>query len=146
MSAAPRVAKLGRMSTSPVEPLGAEPRHRVIAVLPSHGEAVAAIADLEDAGFPRQGIGALCGVDGLERLDPTGRYHGLWGRIVRTTQVVFAWADDVADDSDHIARGGVGLSVPAVTPDEARRASEILRGHGARHVRFFGSLTFTELS
>ena len=126
--------------------LEAEPRHRVIAILPGRDDASAAIADLDAAGFPRQGIGALKGANGLERLDPTGRYHGLWGRIVRTTQVVFAWADEVAHDADHIGRGGVGLSIPAATPDEARRAAEILKRHGAQHVRYFGSLTFTELS
>jgi hypothetical protein len=129
-----------------VDRLEAEPRHSVIAILPGGENASAAVADLVAAGFPRRGIGALCGDNGLERLDPTGRYHGLWGRIVRTTQVVFAWADEVAHDAEHIGRGGVGLSVPAATPDEARRAAEILRRHGAQHIRYFGSLTFTELS
>ena len=131
---------------TPPGDLHPEPWRRVVGALPGPDEAALAIADLEAAGYPGDEIYALCGADGLRRLDPTGRHHGLWGRLVRGTDVVMASADDIAHNADHIARGGVVVTVPAETRHDAGQAALIIKRHGGTHVRYFGSLTVTDLS
>lgn len=132
--------------TPPPGDLHPEPRHRVVAALPEPSEAARAIDELEAVGFPRDRIYGLYGEDGLRRLDPTGRHHGFRGRLLRTTQMIIAAGDDITIDAEHIAEGGVVLTVPAANPDEAGRAAHVLKAHGGTHVRYFGRLTVTELS
>jgi hypothetical protein len=55
------------------------PSHRVVAALPGPNEATASLEDLTEAGFPREDIYAICGEAGVQRIDPSGKHHGLHG-------------------------------------------------------------------
>jgi hypothetical protein len=52
------------------------PSHRVVGVFPGLDQATASVLELSDAGFAREEIHAICGEEGLRRLDPSGKHHG----------------------------------------------------------------------
>lgn len=66
----------------PPEGLVTYPANRVAALDDPH-EACAAIGELREQGFDGDEIFALAGSEGAERLDVSGRHHGLQGRADR---------------------------------------------------------------
>jgi hypothetical protein len=120
------------------------PPHRVIGVLPGLDQATATVLELGDAGFAPEEIHAICGEEGLRRLDPSGKHHGLRGRLIRAVdnvtsdETLFEYADD-------LTAGAVIVSVPAPNDEVRARAAHILREHGATRMRYFGAATTTEL-
>jgi hypothetical protein len=115
----------------------------VAGLLPDCDAAAAAVADLDAAGFGDALV--LSGPEGLERLDVTGRHHGLRGRIYR---FVGEWSDEheeLARAEKHLRSGGVVLRVQA---DEQKKAeaARILREHGSTHSVYFGRFTFEPLA
>ena len=120
------------------------PSHRVIGVLPGPDEATASVAELSDAGFAREEIHAICGEEGIRRLDPSGSHHGLRGRLVRAADYVTS-DDTLSDYADDLTAGAVIVSVPAADDETQARAADILREHGAMRMRSYGGATMTEL-
>jgi len=125
--------------------LAKTPRHRVLARLPGPDDAVAVVEALTKAGIPAAEVFVLCGPAGALRLDPSGRHHGLKGRLIRSVQAVTAYGDEIYDDAAHLAAGGVIISTPARNPDEREVAQRVLRHHGATEMRYFGESTFEEV-
>jgi len=121
------------------------PSQRVIASLPGPDEATASLSDLIDAGFPEHDIYAICGEAGLERLDPSGKHHGLHGRVIRAVENVAAAADSLFDYAHDLESGAVLISVPAPDDELRSHAAHILREHGGTRMRYFGTGTITEL-
>jgi hypothetical protein len=113
-------------------------------VLPGLDQATATVLELGDAGFAPEEIHAICGEEGLRRLDPSGKHHGLRGRLIRAVdnvtsdETLFEYADD-------LTAGAVIVSVPAPNDEVQARAAHILREHGATRMRYFGAATTTEL-
>jgi hypothetical protein len=129
----------------PAPPLLRTPSHRVIAVVPGPDEAMASLSDLTEAGFPRDDIYVICGEAGVRRIDPSGKHHGLHGRVIRAVENASA-ADDTLFEYAHDVNGGAILvSVPAVDTELRSRAANILREHGGTRMRYFGTGTITEL-
>ncbi len=121
------------------------PQNRLLGWLAGPDQATEAIAELEAAGFGHDSIYVISGEDGLRHLDPTGRHHGLRGRVIRLAQTVTFLGDDILDVSQHVAGGGVLVSVPTGNDEEVATGARVLRAHGADHLRHFGSLTYTDL-
>lgn len=121
----------------PPEGLLTAPENRVVAHMDSPEAVAAAIDDLAQAGFERDEIFVLCGAKGAERLDVSGRDHGLKGRIYR----IIEWIGDerglLLRSEEHLAAGGLVVSVPA--DDEAKAtAARILGDHGGHEMAHFG--------
>ena len=121
------------------------PSNRVIGVLPGLDEATASVLELSEAGFAQEEIHAICGEEGVRRLDPSGKHHGLRGRLVRAVQNVASTDDTLFEYADDLAAGAVIVSVPALDDETRSRAAHVLRDHGATKMRHFGAATITEL-
>jgi hypothetical protein len=95
------------------------------------------VQDLVAQGFDRDGIYVLCGPKGAERLDVSGRHHGLRGRVYRLLEWLSDEKGGLFRARDHLAAGGLVLSVPA---DESQKATaaRILGGHGGHGMAHFG--------
>jgi hypothetical protein len=119
--------------------------HRVVGVLPGLDEAAASLVDLSEAGFADEEIHAISGEEGVRRLDPTGKHHGLRGRLIRTVENVAADDDILFGYADDLAAGAVLVSVPAPDDETRTRAAHVLHEHGGEKVRYFGPATITEL-
>jgi len=136
---------LNAMFAPPSGKLAYEPHHRLIAHVASPDDAAAAVDALHDAGFPRDDVVVLCGDDAVRRLDPTGRHHGLRGRIVRALERVFEAEDLLDEDAAYLRSGGVIVAAPAHTPDERTTATRVLHAHGGTDMRYHGELTWEEV-
>jgi hypothetical protein len=121
----------------PPEGLLTAPEDSVVALLDEPDAAEAAIEELTAAGFERDGIYVLCGPKGAERLDVSGRHHGLRGRVYRLLE----WMGDekglLFRARDHLAAGGLSMTVPA-DDDRKADAARILGRHGAHGMAHFG--------
>lgn len=129
----------------PPESLAHEPRHRVIAHLPGPDEATAAVSALIDTGIPATEIFVVCGEEGARRIDPSGKHHGLKGRLVRAAETVFSAEDTIKEDTAHLDAGGVIISAPADDADERKRALHALRVHGGSDMRYYGATTWEDV-
>jgi len=109
----------------------------VIALLDEPDQAEAAVQDLVAQGFDGDGIWVLCGPKGAERLDVSGRQHGLRGRVYRLLEWLSDEKGGLFRARDHLETGGLVVSVPA---DEGQKstAARILGGHGGHGMAHFG--------
>jgi len=121
----------------PPEGLIPYPTNRVRALMDDPDQVAAAVADLVQAGFERSEIFLLAGPLGAERLDVTGRHHGLRGRIYRFLEHLGDEYEQLVVAADHLKAGGLLLMVPA---DEGNKdlAARILKGHGGGRLVHFG--------
>jgi hypothetical protein len=115
-----------------------KPQHdSVVAFIDDPDQVEAAMEELVEQGFDRDRIWVLCGTKGAERLDVSGRHNGLRGRVYRLIE----WMSDekgiLFRARDHLAAGGLVVSVPA-DEDQKASAARILRGHGGHGMAHFG--------
>ncbi len=121
------------------------PINRVTALMDDPDEAVAAMEDLVQAGFQRDQIFVLCGPKGAERMDVSGKHHGLRGRLYRFVERALGELGDVvAGRAEHMAGGGLWMSVPA-TEDQKSRVADILGRHGGHGMLHHGKFHWVEL-
>jgi hypothetical protein len=127
----------GRNFPEPPEGLVKPQDDSVVAFLDDPDQLEAAVAELVEQGFERDRIWVLGGTEGVERLDGDGRHHGLRGRVYRLVE----WMGDekgiLFRARDHLASGGLLLSVPA-NEDEKASAARVLGAHGAHGMAHFG--------
>ena len=113
------------------------PDGSVVAQLDDPEEVAAAVEELVEAGFDREGMWVLCGSQGAERLDVTGRDHGLKGLVYRFVERIGDEREVLLQLEEHLSSGGPALTVSA--DEEARStAARILGGHGAHDMAHFG--------
>lgn len=128
----------------PPEGLLLYPAGAVIALMTDADAVSSAMDDLTGAGFPRDEMYVLVGPAGAERLDVTGRHHGLLGRIYRILGHLGDDHEELSRAVNHLRGGGLALRFPA-SGDEKAVAARILREHGARHAVYMGKTTFESL-
>jgi hypothetical protein len=87
----------------------------------------------------------LCGDEAVRRLDPTGRHHGLRGRLVRAVQTIFAAEPVLQEDAAYLEHGGVIVTAPARDPQERKTATDTLRNNGGSDMRYYGDATWEEV-
>ena len=109
----------------------------VIAFLDEPDQAEAAVKDLVAQGFDGDGIYVLCGPKGAERLDVSGRHHGLRGRVYRLLEWLGDEKGGLLRARDHLAAGGLVISVPA-DEDQRSTAAHTLGNHGGHDMAHFG--------
>ena len=122
---------------APPEGLLTAPEDRVLAHMDDPEAVASALDELAGAGFDRDHVWVLCGPQGAERLDVTGRDHGLKGRVYRMVEWIGDERELLLDLQQHLASGGLALSVPA-DDEGAATAGRILREHGGHDVVHFG--------
>jgi hypothetical protein len=130
----------------PAPDLLREPRHQLVARLPGPDEAMSALSELSNAGISTAEAFVVCGDEGVRRLDPTGRHHGLKGRLVRAVQYVTSYGDLIEEDAQHLETGGVIVVLPAEDPHARAEALRILRAEQASRVRYYGDTTYEDLA
>jgi hypothetical protein len=110
----------------------------VVAFLDGPDQVEAAMEELVEKGFDGDRIYVLCGPKGAERLDVSGEHHGLRGRVYRLLE----WMSDekgiLFRARDHLAAGGLVMSVPADEEQKAT-AARVLGAHGGYGMAHFGS-------
>lgn len=119
------------------------PAGNLIALMTDGDAVAAALDDLTRSGFPRDKMYVLAGPAGAERLDVTGRHHGLRGRVYRSLQVGDEH-EELLRAADHLQAGGLAVRVPA-DKDEKAEAARILGEHGAVHIVYMGKATYETL-
>ncbi|HEX2046552.1 MAG TPA: hypothetical protein VHF27_02230 [Acidimicrobiales bacterium] len=121
----------------PPDGLLTTPENRVLAHMDRPGDVAAVIEQLGNAGVPPDQVYVLRGPKGAERLDVSGEQHGLRGRTYR----IMEWMGDERDvllrSGDHVAAGGLVVTVPTDEADKAE-AARILADHGAHDIAHFG--------
>jgi len=121
----------------PPEGLLTTPTNRVSAEMEDPDEVGAAIEDFVRAGVERRDIVVLAGREGAERLDVTGRHHGLRGRLHRFVEPLGDEYCELMAAGEHLKGGGLLILVPA---DDGNKdaAARILKTHGGHRVVHFG--------
>jgi hypothetical protein len=121
----------------PPDGLLTAPENRVLAHLDTPDALNAAVEDLVQAGFVQDEIFVLCGPKGAQRLDVSGREHGLRGRVYR----VMEWMGDEREvllrSGRHLEAGGLVVTVPTDGSDKGT-AGRILAEHGGHDIAHFG--------
>jgi uncharacterized protein (TIGR02246 family) len=117
------------------------PTNRVVGTIADAAQAHAAVEALVTAGFDRQSIDVLHGQDDLSRLDPTGAEHGLLERLQRALIRTGGPVEEYKHLTHHVEDLRAGRFVIMVlAPERDLRivAADILNGHGAEFVGFYG--------
>ncbi|MGH9040062.1 MAG: hypothetical protein ACRDZ3_07515 [Acidimicrobiia bacterium] len=125
------------MFSEPPDGLISAPENGVVAHMDSPQAVAAAIGDLAGAGFDRDEIFVLCGAEGAKRLDVSGRDHGLRGPIYRVMERIGDERAALLRSEEHLAAGGLVVSVPAGEEAKAT-AARILGEHGGHAMAHFG--------
>jgi hypothetical protein len=120
------------------------PTGNLIALMTDGDAVAAALDDLSRSGFPRDKMYVLAGPAGAERLDVTGRHHGLRGRVYRSLGQAGDEHEELLRAADHLQAGGLAVRVPADKDDKAE-AARILGEHGAVHIVYMGKATYETL-
>ncbi len=114
----------------------------VIAVVDEHAEAEKAVEALRAAGFPAE-TSAWTGervtkthAEYLERRNPLQRLGSALPSEEGTVQ------DDLVEEA---GKGHSILTVPAASDEQAEKARDILRAHGAHYIRHYRANTIVEL-
>jgi hypothetical protein len=116
------------------------PLHRVTAIFRSRDHLDAVLQALHAAGFPDQAIEVFVGEAGAERLDLSGKHHGVVVRFLRTLEWLFADETELFQQIDHALRNG-GMVLDVFTrglEEKKQRAAEILKAHDAHEVYYWG--------
>ena len=122
------------------------PTDRMLAVIDDTGEAAAAAASIRAAGIPDRDITLLRGPEGADRLDGTGAANGILARIRRLTS--FTVMDQLVDMAayERAVRDGSVVLMVRVRGDAPKAAVlELLRGHGAHFINYYGRFATEEL-
>jgi hypothetical protein len=119
----------------------------VTSIFQSRDELKRVLKDLTDADFHKDEVELFVGDEGVEKLDVTGKNHGIVTRLLRNMEQFFT------DETDHLARtdralrhGGFAIDVFTAGDSEKKaKAARIMKAHGAREVYYWGRWVIEEL-
>jgi hypothetical protein len=121
------------------------PTRKVVGVVDTAEQLERILAALSERGIDRKEIMVFAGEEGIQSIDPAGRYHGLLGRLTRVIQVI-------GEELEHMRRYEeelrAGHYVVVVSVDEDRKkeaAREVLESHGGHFVDYYGPLVIHHL-
>ena len=121
------------------------PTDRVVATIDDPADAQAAIEALLEAGCTPEEIDVLYGAEGLRRLDPTGKEHGLLARFQRTLLQFNEEPKYIRRHEEDLRAGHFVIMVRAEEPERREAVKEILQSHGGHFIVFFGKLAMHRL-
>jgi hypothetical protein len=118
------------------------PTRAVTAYFPADSDLQPMLHDLVAAGFAENRVDVFTGPRGLERLDPEGRWHGLWVRLMRLLEDTFLEDFDQFKKTEQVLEeGGSVVAVSTLKDaDRRRRAAEIMKAHRGWDVIYWGPL------
>lgn len=122
------------------------PTDHLLAVIPDPREAAAAGAELGATGIPDRDVTILRGEEGADRLDGTGRAHGLLARLRRVTS--FTVMDQLVDMAVYeraVRDGAVVLMVRARGDRTKAAAIDVVRRHGGHFINYYGRFATEEI-
>jgi hypothetical protein len=134
----------GMKFAEPPKGLLKAPVDKVVALMDDSEALCAAVGELAKAGFEPEDFVVICGDAGAERLDVSGRQHGLGGRIFRVVEQLLDVHEVLVETEKHMLNGGLVISVPA-DEENLAEASRILSEHGAHYIHYFGKSSFRRL-
>jgi hypothetical protein len=109
----------------------------IIALMDNEDDIKAAFEELKEAGLPENELFVLSGKRGAERLDPSGRTHGIRGRLSRLVDYFGDQTEILQQHARHMEQGGFGVAVPA-DESQVETVSETLHRHGAHDAYHLG--------
>jgi predicted SnoaL-like aldol condensation-catalyzing enzyme len=124
------------------------PTNRVVGTIADANDARAALDSLLNRGFQPSEIDILHGEKDLHRLDPTGAEHGFLAQFQRTLVRAAGPAEEFQHLSRHVEDVRAGRFVIMVLArDREKRdfAADVLNGHGAEFVGFYGRWAFESM-
>lgn len=117
------------------------PLHRMVAVLDDEDSIRAALNELAKIGVDNSKITVLRGAEDVERLDPRGDQHGLFGRLLRLLQQTAEESTALQFHQDALNEGKNVIYVPARGETQKDAAAKALRLTGGHHLVYFGRWT-----
>jgi hypothetical protein len=114
------------------------PMNRVAGTIDDPAEAQAAVEALVEAGYKLEEIDVLYGEEGMRRLDPTGKEHGLLARFQRAVQQYNEERKYISHHEEDIRAGHFVIMVLAREPERRDTVKEILQSHGGHFIVFYG--------
>ena len=132
----------------------AYPTNRVVGTIPDLASARAAIEALLQAGFAQRDIEILHGEEDLHRPDPAGAEHRFLAQFQRTLSRKLTEYKHLrlGEEFEHLRHfiddvraGRCVVMVLAKKRDRREAAAEVLCGHGAKFVEFYGRWSWQEL-
>ena len=123
------------------------PMDKLLGVVSTPRELRATIVELNAAGFGEHEISVLCGKKGADRLDITGKDHGVFARFYRFVE---KFGDresrNLADYQQELLHGHFLLAIAAANKRKREQASKALQAHGGHGINFFGKFTIQRLA
>jgi hypothetical protein len=120
------------------------PRGKVIGVIDSPAQLDGVLTALREQGLSSKDIEVFSGVEGIRRIDPKGRFHGLLGRLTRVMQAL-------GNELEHIERyekelrAGHFVVVISAGAERRKEIARILAEHGGHYVDYFRALSIEHL-
>ena len=105
--------------------------------------AKAAVRDLQKAGFSATQIRVLTGKEGARRINARGDQHGIWARMLRSTQKILG-DYEIPHATRHereMLAGHFGIGVTIRDKHDRNKALQILKSHRGHFINFYGPLT-----
>ena len=102
---------------------------------------------IRDAGFHANKIEVLCGEEAAMRIDAAGVKHGVFARIVRSTQYVLGdyEIEDATRHENELKAGHFGIGVSTHRKAEREKVRQILKVHRGHFINFYGRWTMERL-
>ena len=123
------------------------PTDKLLGVINTPEELRATIVDLNAHGFREGEISVLCGKAGAERLDVTGKDHGVLARFYRFVEKAGdVESKDLTAYQQELLHGHFLLAIAAANKSKRQQALRTLQAHGGHEINFFGKLTIEQLA
>jgi hypothetical protein len=128
------------------ETFSAYPSNKVVGIIDRPAQLQAALTTLHAVGFDTDDVDMLCGQAGIERLDRTGKRHGMVAHLIRLVQFLGEEQTHLQQHEQALAAGHFLVAV-TVGKDAAakQRVRDVLRSHGGHDLHYYGQFTVEDL-
>ncbi len=128
------------------------PTERVVGILEVDGDLQGLLEALSEAGVPDDRVEVLIAGDDDQRLDASGKGHGVAGRVKRVVQEVLGdegerlrTLRDELDAGHYVVAIELARSSDEDRETEKREVATVLTRYGARDVAFYGRYQIEEI-
>lgn len=117
------------------------PTHRITCYFETVDAFRAAMKRFAAEGFDVKDILVLHGQEGIELLDPDGRYHGTLARLSRLLHKVMSEFEvhEFEIMQEHLEQGHIVIGVHAPNDAEREKAHQIMHDCGGHHIMYFAN-------
>jgi hypothetical protein len=123
------------------------PTNKLIGVVATPEELQATITELNEAGFGEDEIDELCGKEGADRLDISGKHHGLPARLYRYIgRLGDIESKNLQEYEQELLNGHYVLAIQVADEDKRMQVLNVIKSHGGHAVTFYGRWTLEGLA